>query len=88
MEKNILIEKVKVDCPICNKEHMIEKRQRKNKIKIKDKIIQYDEVYFSCLETDEEENEFVTAQMMDENLSRARENYRAQENLLISKEIN
>ena len=31
MEK--LIEKIKVNCPICNKEHFVEKRKRTNKIR-------------------------------------------------------
>ena len=51
MEK--LIEKIKVNCPICNKEHFVEKRKRTNKIKIKDKVIEYEEIYLQCPQTNE-----------------------------------
>ena len=85
MEK--LIEKIKVNCPICNKEHFVEKRKRTNKIKIKDKVIEYEEIYLKCPQTNEEENEYVNAEIMDENLQNARDAYRFQNNLLTSKEI-
>lgn len=85
MEK--LIEKIKVNCPICNKEHFVEKRKRTNKIKIKDKVIEYEEIYLQCPQTNEEENEYVNAEIMDENLQNARDAYRFQNNLLTSKEI-
>ena len=63
MEK--LIEKIKVNCPICNKEHFVEKRKRTNKIKIKDKVIEYEEIYLQCTQTNEEENEYVNAEIME-----------------------
>ena len=85
MEK--LIEKIKVDCPICSKEHYVEKRERTNKIKIKNKIIEYKEIYLLCPEAEEEENEYVNAELMDMNLQNARDAYREQNNLLTSKEI-
>lgn len=87
MGKSILIEKVVYDCPFCDKKHLLEKRIKKNKVEIKEEKIEYDEVYFLCPETDEEENEFVSAKMMDENLLKARDNYRERHNLLTSKEI-
>ena len=71
---------IKVDCPICNKEHFVEKR--KSRIKIKDKVIEYEEIYLLCTETDEEENEYVNAELMDINLQNARDAYREQKNLL------
>lgn len=85
MEK--LIEKIKVNCPICNKKHFVEKRKRTNKIKIKDKVIEYEEIFLQCPQTNEEENEYVNAEIMDENLQNARDAYRFQNNLLTSKEI-
>lgn len=87
MESSNLIERVMYDCPFCEKEHLLEKRTRKNKVKIKEDLIEYDEVYLLCPETDEEENEFVTAKMMDENLIKARDNYRRKHGLLTSTEI-
>lgn len=79
MEK--LIEKIKVNCPICNKEHFVEKRKRTNKIKIKDKVIEYEEIYLQCTQTNEEENEYVNAEIMDENLQNARDAYRPKKSI-------
>lgn len=87
MEKDILIEKVNYDCPFCDKEHLLEKRMRKSIVTVKNEPTEYDEIYFLCPETDEEENEFVSAKLMDENLLRARDNYRKKHKLLTSKEI-
>ena len=87
MKEDILIEKIKEDCPICNKIHLVEKRKRINKTKIKDEIIEYEEVYLLCPETNEEENEYANAELMDTNLLNARDAYRKQKNLLTSQEI-
>ena len=62
MEK--LLEKIKTNCPICNKEHFVEKRKRTNKIKIKDKVIEYEEIYLKCTETNEEANEYVNKRLL------------------------
>ena len=87
MKEDILIEKIKEDCPICNKIHLVEKRKRINKTKIKDEIIEYEEVYLLCPETNEEENKYANAELMDINLLNARDAYRKQKNLLTSQEI-
>ena len=87
MKEDILIEKIKEDCPICNKIHLVEKRKRINKIKIKDEIIEYEEFYLLCPKTNEEENEYANAELMDTNLLNARDAYRKQKNLLTSQEI-
>lgn len=87
MEKDELIDKIELDCPFCDRKHIVEKRKRDNIAKIKNKIVKYEEVYFLCTETNEEENEFVTSQIMDENLLNARDTYRRDNNLLTSQEI-
>ena len=84
---DILLAKVKEYCPICDKEHDVEKRKRKSKIEVKDLIVEYDEIYFRCTKTQEEENEFVTSEMMDNNLLNAKDNYRRQKKLLTSQDI-
>lgn len=84
---DILLAKVKEYCPICDKEHDVEKRKRKSKIEVKDLIVEYDEIYFRCTETQDEENEFVTSEMMDNNLLNAKDNYRRQKKLLTSQDI-
>lgn len=76
-----------MDCPICNKIHQLERRKRISQGIVKDETIDYEEIYFLCTETTEEENEFVSASLMDENLLRARDAYRKKKGLLTSSEI-
>lgn len=84
MEKNninnkennyILLEKINRDCPLCNKIHTLEKRQRDGKALIKNTPVSFIETYFFCSETRDGENEFVSAEMLGENIDRAREMY-------------
>lgn len=84
---DILIEKVKIDCPFCNEKHLVEKRERSSIALIKNEQINYKEKYFLCNKTQSDENEFVTAKLMDENLLNARDNYRKLNGLLTSNEI-
>ena len=87
MNKDYLISTIEKDCPICNKVHLLEQRKRLSQSIVKDEIVDYDEVYFLCSLTDEEDNEFVSAGIMDENLLRARDAYRQKKGLLTSNEI-
>ena len=82
-----LLRVVKRYCPLCDKEHEVEERERLSSINIKGECVKYKEGYFECKETNEEENEFVSAKMMDENLLRARDVYRKEHNMLTSLEI-
>lgn len=84
---DILLEKIKDYCPICDEEHELEKKQRKSKLEIKDLVVEYDEIYFRCTKTQNEENEFVTSEMMDNNLLNAKDEYRRQKHLLTSQQI-
>ncbi len=76
---DILMGKILYDCPICEKQHEIEHRQRFTQALYKDKIVDYVETYYICLEYDDE-NEFVPAYIMDENLSKVREAYQKKYN--------
>lgn len=87
MNKDYLINTNEKDCPICNKVHSLELRKRLTQSIVKDEIIDYEEVYYLCPLSDEEENEFVPAGLMDENLLRARDAYRRKKGLLTSNEI-
>lgn len=87
MNKDYLISTVEKNCPICNKIHSLEQRKRLSQSIVKDEIVDYEEVYFLCSLTDEEDNEFVSAGIMDENLLRARDAYRQKKGLLTSNEI-
>lgn len=84
---DVLIEKVKIDCPFCNKEHILEKRKRDTVGIVKGEQINFEEEYFLCNITETDENEFVTAKMMDENLLKARDEYRKKHDLLTSTQI-
>jgi hypothetical protein len=75
-----LIEKTMRDCPICDQTHLIEKWQRESEAIIKDTTVQFQEVFYRCTNSDEEENEFVSGGMMSENLLRAKMAYNLLEN--------
>lgn len=87
MNNDYLINTVQMDCPICNKVHTLEQRKRLTQSIVKDETVDHDEIYFSCPFGDEDENEFVSAGLMDENLLRARDSYREKKGLLTSTEI-
>lgn len=78
---------VDMGCPCCNKTHSLEQRKRLTQSIVKDETVDYEEIYFLCPVCDEEENEFVPAGLMDENLLRARDSYRQKKGLLTSYEI-
>ena len=87
MNKDYLISTNEMDCPVCNKIHSLEKRKRLTQAVVKDEIVDYEEVYYLCPLSDEEENEFVPAGIMDENLLTARDAYRIKKSLLTSDAI-
>ncbi|MDD3504848.1 MAG: DUF4065 domain-containing protein [Eubacteriales bacterium] len=87
MSKEYLIEMVEVDCPVCEKTHKIEKRKRETEGIVKGDVVCYEEIFYMCPTTNEEDNEFVTAALMDDNLLRARDAYRHCKGLLTSYEI-
>ena len=87
MNNDYLITIVDMDCPLCNKTHSLEQRKRLTQSIIKDEVVDYEEIYFLCPLSDEDENEFVSAGLMDENLLRARDSYRKKKGLLTSEEI-
>lgn len=87
MNSEFLIIKIEIDCPICDKIHLLDKKKRVTQGVVKGEIIEYEEVFYSCPVTNEEENEFVPATILDENLLRARNAYRKSKGLLSSYEI-
>lgn len=87
MSKDYLNKTVEMDCPICEKVHSVDERKRITKAIVKDEVIDYDQVFYRCNLSDEEENEFVPAGIMDENLLRARDAYREKKGLLSSEDI-
>jgi len=68
--------RISVDCPICNRVHELELNIRETKGLIKGEVVEYEEKFFECPDTESEENEFVSASIMDEKLLRARDAYR------------
>ena len=59
MEASILIRKVHMNCPLCEKTHEVEERKRMTTITIKGKEVVYEERFYFCANADEDENEFV-----------------------------
>ncbi|MCI7605897.1 MAG: DUF4065 domain-containing protein [Spirochaetales bacterium] len=88
MDKSYLIERIERDCPLCNKVHLLEKRRRESVMLIKNEEVKYEETYFFCPNSvGYDEDEFVSAEMMDYNLQNARNAYRKAHGLLTSYEI-
>ena len=67
MDRSFLISSVDMDCPLCNKVHLLEERKRLTQAIVKDEVVDYEETYYLCPLNNEDENEFVPAGLMDEN---------------------
>lgn len=87
MEASILIRKVHMNCPLCEKTHEVEERKRMTTITIKGKEVVYEERFYFCANANEDENEFENGAMTNENLLNARNAYRVKMGLLTSDEI-
>ena len=87
MPTNKFIRKVSMDCPLCDKIHELEERERTATLTIKGEKVSYRERYFFCCNCREEENEFETGSMINANLAAARNAYRSSHHLLTSDEI-
>lgn len=87
MISSTLIRKIHMDCPLCDKVHEIEERKRITTTLIKGEETAYEERFYFCANSDEDENEFETGSMTNENLMAARNAYRKVHNLLTSAEI-
>lgn len=87
MSNDYLLNTIKRDCPICNKIHPVEVRKRSTQSLVKNELVDYDEIYYICKVSNEEENEFVPTEVMDSNLLKARDSYRKSKGLLTSEDI-
>lgn len=76
-----------MNCPLCDKIHEVEERKRMTSIVLKGEEVTYEERFYFCANADEEENEFETGTMTNENLLNARNAYRIKKGLLTSYEI-
>ena len=82
MNRGNLIRRIHMESPICDKVHEIEERTRITELIIKGEEVNYVETYYLCPNSDEDENEFVTGKMMNDNLLNARNEYRKAHDLL------
>lgn len=87
MEENLLITKELLDCPLCGEIHELELWNRVSQSIVKNDIVEYREYVFKCLNSSEDDNEFVSGKYLDINLLAARDAYRMMHGLLTSQEI-
>lgn len=87
MAETTLIRTIHMECPLCDKIHEIEERKRTTTTIIKGEEVTYEERFYFCANSDEEECEFETASMTNQNLLNARNAYRIKRGLLTSDEI-
>ena len=97
MGTSILIRKIRMSCPLCGKTHEVEERKGIATISLKGEKVTYEERFYFCENADEDDNEFETGSMINENLLNARSAYEvktgntlSQDNLekLLKPEIN
>lgn len=81
---DLLIKEAQYECPFCDEIHTVEFRKRIGKSLVKNEPVEYEQVYYYCPIEDEE---FVPSKFMDENLLRARDEYRKRKALLSSNDI-
>lgn len=86
MEANT-IRKVYMNCPLCDKLHEVEERKRFTTITLKGEEVTYEERFYFCANMAEEESEFETGAMTNENMLNARNAYRVMHGLLTAEEI-
>ena len=79
-----LIREVSYSCPLCEKTHKVKVCEEEAKVFVKNKPVEYKEIYYLCPESDEE---FYPEKIMDENLTKARDAYKRLCGLLTSSEI-
>ena len=87
MKNSTLIKRVHMNCPVCDKLHDVEERKRTTTLWIKDDEVEYEEIYYVCINSREDENEFETGKMSNINLLNARNEYRRKHRLLTADEI-
>lgn len=87
MAETKLVARNHMECPLCGKTHEIEERKRITQTIIKGEEVLYEERFFYCANSDEDENEFETGTMTNENLFNARDAYRKKRGLLTCDEI-
>ena len=76
-----------MECPLCDKIHEVDEMERTTTLTIKGEKVIYNERFYFCANSDEDENEFETCGMMNKNLLNARNAYRKKKGLLTSDEI-
>lgn len=87
MENDTLIRKIHMSCPLCGKTHEVEERKKIATINLKGEDVTYEERFYFCANAADDENEFETGAMTNENLLNARNAYRVKMGLLTSDEI-
>ena len=48
MEKSVLMKKIHMECPLCDKYHELEERLRTATIVVKEEEVSYEEMFYFC----------------------------------------
>lgn len=76
-----------INCPLCDKRHPVDIKERLSKTIIKNEEIEYLEKYYFCDESKEDSKEYVDGKLLNDNLLSARNAYRVKHGLLTSNQI-
>ncbi len=86
MEKNKILGKIKMFCPICEEEHEVDLIEKEKETMVKERKIKYKEKFYRCNKY-KQNNTFQNGELWNEGLINSLDSYRRQEELLTSKEI-
>lgn len=66
---DVLYARELLECPICDKLHLVEKRKRVSEIIVNGRKTEFTELYYRC---NDERYDFIPGRLMDENLKNFR----------------
>ncbi len=67
--------KIRMNCPLCGMTHEVEERKQLAVITLKGERVVYEKKYYHCINAAEDESDFETGSMANENLLNARNAY-------------
>lgn len=86
MEGSIFVKRVCMDCPLCDTAHEVEERKRVIAVTIKGEKVEYEERFYFCANSGEDDSEFEPVFMVNENMLNARNAYRKKLKLPVLKQ--
>lgn len=81
MDQPMLIKKIKINCPMCGKSHLVELRSITTTNSYHNEQITYQEHFLHCTNVAKKYQDFVTGNILDNNVARCKNAYNKKHNL-------